>query len=159
MANRIITVKNTGHRGWPGPKKSEVNRILADTYGGIVVHWHRNFRPKHFTEGAYREYHYAPRSRKYTRAKFKKFGHRNPLEWSGDSKQRSQSYRLSKSRNGAKVAMQVRTFNRRPKGFTGKMSAEFTRTSRREIAAYGVLARRILRRRMKGKNVRIEVTI
>lgn len=40
--------------------------------------------PLHFEFGAYQRYDYAARSPKYTRQKFKKFGHRNPNVFRGD---------------------------------------------------------------------------
>lgn len=43
-----------------------------------------NVLPLHFEVGAYQRYDYKPRSRKYTKAKFNKYGHRNPNVKAGD---------------------------------------------------------------------------
>lgn len=157
-ANRILTVGRVrrrrpgGGNAFPGPSsQSELNKVVADTYAEMVMQWHTEFREKHFGEGAYVEYGYARRSKRYQDSKFKKYGHRNPLQFSGESRRLSGFYKLKKSRNGARVSMPVRAFNFKPKGFAGNMREEFTRTSKRELAAYGVTARRYLRQRLKGE--------
>lgn len=166
--SKVIQVTGPGRRragkggaakGFAGPTRSEINEIIADAYANMVLHWHTNFRPKHFTEGGAREYNYAPRSRKYKARKRKKYGHSNPLQFTGESKRLSESYTLFKSRNGARVRMPVRTFNRRPAKFTGNMGREFTATSDREIKIYGILTRRYLKQRLAGQQVTIQVNL
>lgn len=45
--------------------------------------WHKDFLPKHFTEGAYGRYKYALRKQRYEKRKMRKVGHRKPLVFSG----------------------------------------------------------------------------
>ena len=162
--NRIITAESNGvlrnsvgqFSGFKGVRRSELNKLIADTYGELVEHWHKHFRPKHFTVGAYNAYGYHPRSKKYNKRK----GHNNPLVFSGESKRYSETYRVHKTKNGARCVMPlVRAFNFRTRNTQINMRLEFLTTNAAEIRQYGVIARKFLHEKLKGKNVKIKVTI
>ena len=64
--------------------RAEVKQALQDE----VVFWHDNILRHHFSYAAYSRYAgvYAPRTKKYEVRKAKKYGHRNPLEFTGRTK-------------------------------------------------------------------------
>lgn len=51
--------------------------------------WHRAYLPGHFLEGASRKYPhvYKARTQAYNQRKFRRFGHKNPMVWSGALRQ------------------------------------------------------------------------
>lgn len=58
-------------------------RIMRETLREEMTDHRDKTLPLHFVEGAENVYHMARRTAKYTREKFRKFGHRKPLVWSG----------------------------------------------------------------------------
>lgn len=48
-------------------------------------HWQRVIAPRHFKPGAATKYGYQRRTKAYSERKFRRFGHRLPLVWTGES--------------------------------------------------------------------------
>lgn len=117
--------------------KREFNSILRELYRELGEHWHRRFRPKHFTHRGFREYGYTHRSRQYQIRKQKRLGHNLPLVFSGRSRELSKSKRvIARAANGrahSRVTMPVRAFNFRPRGSQVDMVKEFTTVSVQEV--------------------------
>jgi hypothetical protein len=74
-------------------------------------YWHHFLRPKHFTRRAFAEYDYEPRSAAYEYRKSRRKGHRNPLVFSGESRDRSRRKKITVTYKGAKVRMSIPAFN------------------------------------------------
>jgi len=60
-----------------------ISKVAWERAGEV---WHSEILPKHFQAGAEREYGYQRRSRRHNERKQRKFGHRRPLEFTGDLK-------------------------------------------------------------------------
>src|SRR5690606_36737012 len=56
-----------------------------------VTHWHGQMMPGHFANDAKSRYQYQPRTKKYEIRKARKYGHRRPLVYSGDSERAAKS--------------------------------------------------------------------
>lgn len=70
LTTSMMTAR-TASRLW-----NDLNREEAQNHADNVL-------PLHFEVGAYQRYNYKTRSRKYTKEKFKKYGHRDPNVKSG----------------------------------------------------------------------------
>ncbi|MHC4616384.1 MAG: hypothetical protein ACYTEQ_01390 [Planctomycetota bacterium] len=66
----------------------EFNNVRREVMLAVALHWHDEIAPRHFEVSATARYGYKKRSRRYTRRKQKRFGHRRPLEYTGESKDR-----------------------------------------------------------------------
>lgn len=151
---KFITVTKRNTLG--GITKTDINKIVTEVYAELAEMWHREFRPKHFTHGAYTEYGYKARKTRYNKRKKENL----PLVFSGTSRELSKTYRVVATRNGSRVVMPlVKAFNFKPPNSSINMRDEFTRTSQREIDKYGVLARKLLRQKLRGQKVSIKVGI
>lgn len=149
---KFITVTKKNNLG--GITRTDINNIIKEVYGDLAELWHREFRPKHFTHGAYTEYGYKARKTGYNKRKKEKL----PLVFSGTSRELSSTYRVVVTRNGSRVVMPlVKALNFKPPNSSINMRDEFTRTSNREIEKYGVVARRSLRQKLRGHKVSIKV--
>jgi len=73
-------------RGSPEITLAEFRRSLKPELQFVGQVWHHRFLPRHFTTAAARRYGYKPRGASYSRYKAKRFGHRNPLVFTGDLK-------------------------------------------------------------------------
>lgn len=90
-------------KGWgAGPRRA----LFQDTWEMLGVLWHSEILPKHFKHSAVKEYGYKKRHVLYEKRKQKRWGHRYPLVWSGDTKRRLEaSARIRSSSKGSKVTM------------------------------------------------------
>lgn len=52
----------------------------------VMQYWHKEIRPKHFTQKGFSEYKYQRRSRATVDIKKKKFGHNDPIVQQGDAR-------------------------------------------------------------------------
>jgi len=129
-------------------KPAYANSLMRSCWYNLGTMWVREFRPKHFTEAGAREYGYAPRvgergrmSRKafgktYTGYKLRKFGHVNPLEYTGESEERTKAANIiavaTKERGGVTIKMNAPALNFRRKGSPIDMRREMTELSENE---------------------------
>ena len=75
----------------PGIAKKHLKRIIKREMIFILKRWQTKTLPKHFAESARYRYRnvsggYRKRTQKHTVRKFKKFGHKRPLEFTGQLK-------------------------------------------------------------------------
>ena len=92
----LIEIREFG--ATPGLMKREWNAVVKTSWGELGTYWHSRLREKHFTTAGAKEYKYTPRKGEpgsgwqgnfwgsYTGRKIRAFGHRRPLEHSGESK-------------------------------------------------------------------------
>ncbi|MCG8407561.1 MAG: hypothetical protein MI923_20380 [Phycisphaerales bacterium] len=158
----IFTFKERG----PVPRviRKEFNRIKKSAYRHIGNYWHRFFLRKHFTRAGAKEYGYLPRKgesgnpdpfnfkRSYTGRKLKRFGHTNPLVFSGESMRRAMVRIVRSTSRGARVVMKAPAFNFRNKHSNINMREELTRVSRPERQKKVQLFDRFLDRRLEAIN-------
>jgi len=79
------------HKSFTGMTKRRWNAMLKIAWKTVGWHWHKHMLPKHFTEAGAREYDYAKRTDGYMSDKMSKWGHQNPLSWSGDMEAEARS--------------------------------------------------------------------
>ena len=122
-------------------KLKEINKTAALVVGN---YWHDHFRAKHFTPAGAREYGYQPRNVGYMIKKAKKWGHRNPLEWSGESKSQSRVKDIratsTSARARVRVVMHMPKLNFIPRGGSINMNDDMTRVSQAEVAKLAEVA-------------------
>ena len=91
MAIRItVEYRGIGARGINHATglKSDFDKAIRLAMRDVSVHWRDKYMPRHFEPEAYSRYKYAKRTIKHEKAKWQKYGHRNPLEFTGLSKAR-----------------------------------------------------------------------
>src|SRR3990172_4585931 len=87
-------------------KKRDWNaQVETPSWTEVALFQKRRHLAKHFTEAGASEYGYARRSRDYTKKKEKKFGHRNPLEWTGELKRCIRSPEIRATAKGVKIVL------------------------------------------------------
>jgi hypothetical protein len=80
--------------------------ILATAWNDVGEFWHEHILPKHFTTRGAAEYGYQPRSKRWMIRKAKKYGHQNPLVWTGELKRQALRMRdVRASSSGARVVI------------------------------------------------------
>lgn len=112
------------------PHMAKIQRHMWDT---MARHWHRYIRPKHFTPAGAAEYGYRPRTADYVDKKRKKYGHNDPLVFTGTSKRLSRIARITATSKGSKTRMSVPALNFHP-------------STRDELTRFSVRDRRVLLR-------------
>jgi hypothetical protein len=123
------------------------NAAAKEAWPDAGEHWFGEIRPKHFTPEGAREYGYHKRKgenqsgarfdRSYTGRKLKKFGHTNPLEYSGESKRRTEQGRVSATSRGARVVMNAPALNFKHPKSRIVMRAELAAISRGDAEDVG----------------------
>lgn len=68
-----------------------VNAAGAEASNVAAHWWDEEFEPQHFLPSAMQRYAYVPRTKRYMLLKAKRYGHQNPLEFSGRSKAAAES--------------------------------------------------------------------
>lgn len=63
----------------------DITKVAWEAAGEL---WHEEILPLHFEVSAYSEYRYKRRESRYEERKFKRWGHRKPLTWTGDLQRR-----------------------------------------------------------------------
>jgi hypothetical protein len=130
--------------------RADMKAIIQSAWVKVGELWHREMRPKHFTQAGAREYDYAPRSgepgnphpqgfwQSYTGRKQRYQRHTRPLEWSGELKELTRARRIDakafRKRSKMRVIMpQARKANFRHPASEVNMREELTRVSEREV--------------------------
>ncbi len=74
----------------PDATAKEFRRAIKPSLKEAVELWHQDITPLHFHPSAFFRYKgpdtYQPRNFRYNQRKYKRFGHRNPLQYSGQLK-------------------------------------------------------------------------
>lgn len=162
-----LVVKKTETGATPRILRRDFERIARETGQFVGQYWHRKFRPIHFTNAATTRYGYALRQgergsafyeqkgfrRSYTGQKLRRFGHTRPLEWTGDSKRRTEienirsTYRAGIVR--VRVIMNAPTLNYRRWPSSPDMRKELTTVIPEELAEMAEAATGFLRDRLE----------
>jgi len=89
-----------------GYSKKEINALTESGYIFLAKKWHSDSLKKHFTAAGAREYKYPARTAKYNKRKQKKYGHQEPLRFSGELMRRASLVRdITGNSKGSKVKM------------------------------------------------------
>jgi len=128
-----------------GVTRRSARRALKASWFDIGKLWAGKFRPKHFTEKGAREYKYTTRQgqrgtpgtasfrRSYTGRKYRTYGHRDPLVWTGQSRSMSRVARISATSNRVRISMSTPRLNYRHRSGRINMADELRRVSPREM--------------------------
>jgi len=128
-------------RAWQG--------VTRESFHALGVYWHKYLRKKHFTQTGAREYGYDVRSRKYEALKLRRFGHRDPLVYTGTSKALTAIRDVRSTAKGVRVVMRAPGLNRRARGKRTAMYDEMTMISDRERPELVDVFRKEVNRRLK----------
>ncbi|HPD15809.1 MAG TPA: hypothetical protein PLE19_12715 [Planctomycetota bacterium] len=79
--------------GPPEAKAAGVTEGLARGLHAALEHWQARYKDRHFTFEAYSLYGYQPRTEKHEFRKAKRFKHRNPLVFTGRSREATKVFR------------------------------------------------------------------
>lgn len=130
--------------GLSAMKKSDINAAIRRAYAKVGEYWHRHFRAKHFSNQAYQEYGYQPRSKSYNWRKLKYLKHNLPLVFTGRSRDLSKSRNVYATKNGVSITMPVRAFNFRRTAKAPDMQKEFRTVSDRERAVLHDIGQKVI---------------
>lgn len=141
--------------GFAGISKRAANEIRKQTLAELGEKWHGDYRNKHFTPAGASEYGYKKRKKAYNRIKKRIFGHTNPLEFTGRSREASRHHRVASTRHDVRVIMPgVRAFNFKNRHSNINMREEFTTVSDRERTKLETFTQRRLVRRLNRVPIR-----
>ncbi len=102
----MIPIKQSIQRKGTGLDARTWRDILVSAWQSVGVFWHTKILPKHFTREGAREYGYKPRSKNYMIRKARKFGHQEPLVWSGELHRQARMWRdVRAASSGARVVI------------------------------------------------------
>jgi len=133
-------------------------------YEAAGIWWHNECRPKHFTREAYQLYQYTPRQgesgtgtkifkKSYTGRKLKKFGHTNPLVYTGVSERLTRARDVRATSKGVRIVMSAPALNFRPKGGRINMVNELReRFTGREVSMVAKIVDRVIDNKLKTAN-------
>jgi hypothetical protein len=137
-----VDVKGTGILSKRLGKRTFNNQVLKPSYQDIGVRWHVDYRKKHFTHGATREYNYTPRKGEagsgrrfkgsYTAKKLAAKGHTKPLVYTGESERLTRLRDVRATFKGARVVLKANKLNFRAKNSRINMRREMTTISNAE---------------------------
>ena len=125
----------------------QYNEASTEAWQETGKMFHVDMRPRRFTESHGREAGYKKRKAKYTKRKFCEFGHKNPLERTGEVKRLVKSAKIVArggtgqrgNQGGARVIYRgARKLNYINPHSDINMRAEFTRITEREAMTLGI---------------------
>ena len=70
----------------PEVTRRQLPKIVKEALLEVGEDWHKRILPKHFTREGARRYGYRDRTKEHQRRKGRRFGHQDPLVFSGDMK-------------------------------------------------------------------------
>ena len=138
------------HERGPTPRRLRKSMTAAKkgSWFDTAAHWHTQFRKRRFTKAWARVARYTKRSRKYERRKEAIYGHKNPLEYTGETKRAVRQARITSTSKGNRIRyIGARKLNFRNPNSKVRAAEEFRRIpagEARELA--GVLNRRLDKR-------------
>ena len=143
-----IQVKERGNT--PRGMKKAFNAASKAAWYMVALLFHKDYRPRRFTNEHAREAGYAARkgelltrgtkafARSYTGRKLRMKGHTRPLEFSGKTKEKVKAASISSTFKGGKAAYRgASKFNFRHSKSKIRMSEEFSRITSREAKELG----------------------
>lgn len=124
-------------------KAFEKARELANKAMGEV--WFNEILPKHFERDAIVKYFYQPRTAKYTHRKKRKFGHENPLVYTGQAKAVLMSgYTIKSSPRRVEVKLKSpRAFNLSTAAHMPNMKKEVSRIIEEDLVSMAKAAHEV----------------
>ena len=153
-------------------KRDWNQQIVEPSWVVPLRDWKHEFRPRHFTVTAQREYDYTPRSgqnaprgtkefwRSYFGQKLRKLKHAKPLVYTGELMAASaQGYFRATSKSGKYVMPGANKANFRPPGSKMNMREELTKILPREEQAMARAMEREMIRRLRETKAVIRKTI
>jgi hypothetical protein len=151
----IGTITMVERGATPGLSAKWHNEAAKEGWQHTGRYWVEHLRDKHFTPEGAREYGYKKRKgegmavnskgyeRTYTARKMARFGHTDPLTYSGDSRRGMQSAKVSATGKGGTIRMPSGNLGFRPPKSQINMRDEMARISQGEAPELaGVLAQR-----------------
>ena len=133
-------------------------------YESAGLWWHKECRPKHFTREAYQLYQYTPRQgeantktrifkKSYTGRKLIKFGHTNPMVYTGVSERLTRVRDIRATSKSVRIVMPAFALNFRPKGGRINMVNELReRVTAHEVSMMAKIIDRVIDNRLKTAN-------
>jgi len=129
--------------GSPDLAARELRKYLREVWRMAGERWHQTMRPQHFTRAGARKYGYLPRAGErgnerrnfrssYTGRKLRRFGHTNPLVYTGLSMALTRPRDVRATAKGVRVVMNSPGFNRRNPRSRINMREELTRVTEEE---------------------------
>jgi hypothetical protein len=113
-----------------------INAAMKDAWFQTGAEFHRENSDKRFTHRHASEAGYALRSKNYERRKLKKFGHTNPLVYSGTSRLASRAASVTSTSKTVKIRYPgLRVFNFKNPKMRADMNKEFTTVLPQETQA------------------------
>lgn len=125
----MIPIKYEIRDRGPTPRgmRKVLNAAKKEAWFDAAVHFHATMSDERFKHAHATKAGYAPRSRNYERQKLKKFGHTNPLEFSGTTRRLVRAATITSTSTGARVRYPgARVFNFRNPKMKANMVVEFT---------------------------------
>lgn len=110
-----------------GKKQSVVNRAVKSALAAAATEWHQKYYAGHFTKAGAARYGYVKRKgeliapgakpfkRSYTGRKLKKFGHTDPLKYTGETYQLGKVAKIKATRKESRVLLPVGLNRKHPK--------------------------------------------
>ena len=130
--------------------------LIKSAWMAVGETWHKQILPKHFTPAGAKEYRYKKRTAKYQRRKLRKFGHQDPLVFTGRLRSEvSYRYRvIATAGRGTKGKVKVRLYGPRylfayHKGLQVDKADELTRLSRADVRKLGRAMDAILKKEIE----------
>ncbi len=115
--------------------------------------------PRRFTREHAREANYTPRKRRYEIAKQKKFGHRNPLQFTGRAKLASTMARITATSTKTSVRFpQLRVLNLKLRNSSINMRQEFEFVTQKETGELAAVYENTLNMALQNVGVDPEIT-
>ena len=114
-------------------KQRNYNKIKKEAFELVGRRWHKRMVPKHFTPAGAREYHYRRRSSKYEEAKKRRFGHKDPLKFTGEAEEKTKTARIVATSKSVHIRLtNARKLNWRNPESSIRMADEVARVSQSE---------------------------
>lgn len=115
--------------------RREYQDMVRTALHAMGIHWHSHFLAKHFTFAGGMEYGYTKRTAEYEKRKARTKGHRQPLVWSGRSKERATSLREVRATfRKAEIVLHAPALNFRNRHSQVNMIEEIRAVSDAEVA-------------------------
>lgn len=97
--------------GWSVIKPKGFSELQKEALQEQIQDWHLRYLPKHFKRSAITDYGYAIRTAAYEQKKRRKYGHQDPLVWSGRTRRMAlASIRISGTGKRARGVLNVEKY-------------------------------------------------
>lgn len=133
------------YTGMDALKPQELRRAVKQQLQAVADAWHSNILPRHFKRGAKQRYGYQERKASYNKRKEKRYGHRRPLEYTGQLKRQVlRKARISGTSKRATVSMDAPRYMYQYKPGAPDKAAEITAVTQDEAESMAIQLNRNL---------------